>query len=234
MSDSNTQPRTVSSGNATQLIQVDAPARPQPLDLPKSSFGGYQPEATERLVAELQYRLSAAARNLEELNRAITVKQTENGRLNQRVADLTDENKRLKHAAENPVEALGQAGQALINAAKGQAADIRAKVRAEAEQQVKDSRLKADDIIRTAEKGAADTVTQARQRVDELDRQAQARVDQANKDAQHVVAEARDTARQLDAQSKQRAEQAQTMETRAKNAVVEAKATLQRLLDGLA
>lgn len=236
MTDSNGTPRTIVSSDATQLMRpYDNPVKAQPVDLPKSGFGGgYQAHAVEERIAELTYQIGVLTRNREELQRVIAAKQTENGRLNQRIADLADENKRLKHEAENPVEALGKVGQELINAAKAQADDIRAKVRKEAEAHMADSNRKADAAIAQAERNAAATVAQAKERADGLDAEAQAHVRDAHAQADRIVAQAKEVADRLDAESKERAKRAGDQQTRAANAVLEAKATLKRLLEDLA
>lgn len=237
MTDANGNPRQVASADATQLMRpltgINNPVQAKPLDLPKASFGGYQPRAVEETVAELQYKVGALMRDREELNRVIAAKQTENGRLNQRITDLTDENKRLHHAADNPVEALGKAGQELINAAKGQADDIRAKVRAEAEEHVKASREQAEQIIAQAEQNAAATVQQALARRKQIDTEADARIGASHEQAERIIAQAKQAAAGMNEDAKNRAAKAHEDEVRARNAIEESKALLRRLLGDL-
>lgn len=230
MTDANGKPRTIVSSDATQLIPTLAEREPvTPLDLPKANFGGYQARAVEELVADLRFKLSAAARSLQESQRVIAARQMENGKLNQRIADLTQENQQLKHAADNPVEALGQAGQALINLAKGQADDIRAKVRAEEEQRLASSRQQAERIVADAERDAKDTVDQAKARAAELGEQAKRVVAQSRTQADHLLAEAHDKAAALEKESAARAEQAKQLEAAARASADEAYRTLTAL-----
>ncbi|KAA8816138.1 hypothetical protein CSQ85_11990 [Bifidobacterium rousetti] len=125
-------------------------------------------------------------------------------------------------------------GQEVINGAKGQAEEIRAKVREEERQRLADSRAKADKLVRDAERDAAIQVQQGVDRRKQLEEEANRLISQARAQATDIVAQAKTRADQLELDAHDRVVNADRVEAHARTTVVQAYQTLAKAAKSLA
>lgn len=244
-------PRHVSSGiegEETRLMQPVGYERPvdvKPLDLPKNAFGGYKTEPVEKYVAELKDGLKRERDENLALKRAAYEQDQHKRELNQRITVLSDENKKLRYAAEHPYEKIGTDLQSIVDGANAQRDETLRKAEKDAKSIIGKANEQAAAIIENARKNADSQTNQAMERKRELERQADARVEAARTEADKLKADAdsqaaaiienaRGQAARLDEDSKNRMAMAAQREIEANQNVNRARAVLTDALTRIA
>ncbi|KFI93224.1 hypothetical protein BISA_1390 [Bifidobacterium saguini DSM 23967] len=223
------------AGDETQLLQPikEYKVPTVPLNLPKGGFGGYRAEPVEELVAQLRRQLDNEKQRVLQLKKENYALSTEKGRLNQRITALTDENKTLKYAAENPYERIGVDMQDMVNSAKNERKNMLDQAREQAEEILAEANGQKKTIVETAHKEAAAAIAESVARKQRIDHDADQRIGESKDKAERVIAEAsakadailseaKEKAETLDADSKARCEAADRRESEVAATVTQA------------
>lgn len=178
-------PSTVKNTDLVETVQ-------EPVDIPHVSFGGYQRQAVDDMVAEWHTKEQQYQAKTRELTAQLAATRQTMSRTETRLQEALKERDRARHDADNGLEALGRQQQQFVNSVRSDAEHIR-----------ENARQQAQSILTDANKQAQTIIVDAKQQADTM-------LASASHTAQSVKDTAQANAAKIEEENKQRVADAQT------------------------
>ncbi len=205
-------PRMPHAPQSQELVKTDTPARP---DLPHATFGGYQRDAVDAYLTQLEDALQDARQHTQELTatvndlhtqHALMEQQVENAREDSRIntariAELAQERDQARHDAQNSIAAMAEEQQAFVNSCRKRGQQLMDKAQTEydaqlkqagidAQRTVQDAKEEAESILASAKHTSQNILDAAKQKSEAIDQRGTQIVEQAKQTAANMIADA--------------------------------------------
>lgn len=195
-----------------ELVRQDTTQRPA---LPHAAFGGYQRDAVDAYLTELEDGIRDARQRERELNAIVgelraqhemmerQVKTArEDSRVNAaRVAELAQERDQARHDAQNSIAAMAEEQQAFVNSCRERGQQLMDKAQTEydaklkqagidAQQTVQDAKQEAESILASAKHTAENIMDATKRKTEAADKRSGQIVEQAKQVAADMISDA--------------------------------------------
>lgn len=205
-------PRMPHAPQSRELVKTDTPERP---DLPHAAFGGYQRDAVDAYLTQLEDALQDARQHAQELTatvndlhaqHALMEQQVENAREDSRIntariAELAQERDQARHDAQNSIAAMAEEQQAFVNSCRKRGQQLMDKAQTEydaklkqagidAQHTIQDAKEEAESILASAKHTSQNILDAAKQKSEAIDQRGTQIVEQAKQTAANMIADA--------------------------------------------
>lgn len=198
--------------HSQELVKPDMPQRP---DLPHATFGGYQREAVDAYLTQLETALHDMGQHDRELAATVNELRAQHSRMEHqlaaaeedsrrntaRIAELAQERDQARHDAQNSIAAMAEEQQAFVNACRTRGQQLVDKAQHEydaklkqagidAQQTVQDAKEEAESILSGAKHTSQNILDAAKQKSDAADQRNTQMLEQAKQTAAGMIADA--------------------------------------------
>lgn len=202
-------PQQDNTNNSRELVpQGTAPTRP---DLPHATFGGYQRDAVDAYIAELENGLHESRQHEHELAAAVNDLQTrhtltqrrlnaaldDNAASTQRINALTQERDQARHDAQNSIAAMAEEQQAFVNACRARGQQLMDKAQTEYDAKLRQAGIDAQQTVQDAKEEAASILASAQHTAETITDTAKRKSEAADQRSTQLVEQAKQTAAEL-------------------------------------
>ena len=205
-------PQHDGTAHSQELVKPDTPQRP---DLPHATFGGYQREAVDAYLTQLETTLRDMSQRDRELTATVNELRAQHTHMEQqlataeedsrrntaRIAELAQERDQARHDAQNSIAAMAEEQQAFVNACRTRGQQIVDKAQHEydaklkqagidAQHTIQDAKEEAESILTGAKHTSQNIMDAAKQKSEAADQRNTQMLEQAKQTAANMIADA--------------------------------------------